>query len=250
MRIKVDLHNHTNFSFDGEMNPRRFVEVYTRLGFGAVAVTDHNTRLGALAVAELDPPFRVIVSCEVKSREGEIIGLFLDRDIPRGLSAIDTAKAIHDAGGLTLLPHPMIDVVPTRIDPRVLPAVLEHIDIIECVNARNADPAFDRDAALVANAYGKARGAGSDAHAISGAGTGYVLMEPFDGPADFLEKLHRGTIVARKREAMARSLVNFAYGNTLGQIRVGRMIRAHRRGVPLRRLWDRRAPLGDKTPGV
>ncbi|KAB2855821.1 MAG: PHP domain-containing protein [Bauldia sp.] len=93
MRIKVDLHNHTNFSFDGEMNPRRFVEVYTRLGFGAVAVTDHNTRLGALAVAELDPPFRVIVSCEVKSREGEIIGLFLDRDIPRGLSAIDTAKA-------------------------------------------------------------------------------------------------------------------------------------------------------------
>ncbi|MCB1154861.1 PHP domain-containing protein [bacterium] len=245
MLIKVDLHNHTTFSFDGEMNPRRFIERYTELGFGAVAVTDHNTRLGALAIRELDPPFKVIVGCEVSTQYGEIIGLFLEKDIKKKMHPLDAAKAIHDAGGITLLPHPFLGI-PTAMKREILPQLLPHIDIVEGLNARGPEPAKDFDSYLWGRYHGLAISGGSDAHSASGAGSGYVLMEDFDGPQDFLEKLRRGTIVTRRREMLYRSAMNLVYGKTYGWLRVQNMIRKHKAGAPLRELWDKNKRARDK----
>ncbi|MCZ7582210.1 MAG: PHP domain-containing protein [Deltaproteobacteria bacterium] len=238
MLIKADLHNHTTFSFDGEMSPRRFVKLYARLGFGAVAVTEHNTILGALAVRDLDPPFKVIVGEEIKSKQGEIIGLFLEKNIRKGMSAVDTAKAIHDQGGLTLLPHPFVYLVPSRMDHRVLPELLPHLDIIENINARAPEPTRDRFSALWSRTLGVTASAGSDAHNAGAVGNGYVLMEDFDDPQDFLEKLGRAAIVSERRESMFRTALNFALGHTWGPPRVFGMIRRYKRGAPIRAVWD------------
>jgi predicted metal-dependent phosphoesterase TrpH len=243
MLIKVDLHNHTCFSFDGEMNPRQFLERYASLGFGAVAVTDHNTRYGALAVRELDPPFKVIVGCEVGSKDGEIIGLFLEKDIRPLMSAVDTAKAIHDAGGLVLVPHPFVKIVHSRIREKVLPALLPHIDIVEGLNARGVVPAEDLEGLLWARARGLPVSAGSDAHLARGAGTGYVLMEDFNGPSDFLENLRAGALVNLARESLLSSGLNYLRGLLFGKSRVRRMKRDLDSGVPLRQLWDDRADI-------
>ncbi len=64
--LRVDLHTHTNYSPDSIMSPRWFVETCRRKGINCVAVTDHNTIRGALAVREL-ADFRVIVGEEIQS---------------------------------------------------------------------------------------------------------------------------------------------------------------------------------------
>ena len=238
MLIKADLHNHTTFSFDGELNPLRFVERYVERGFGAVAVTDHNTCLGALAVRDLDPPFKVIIGSEIKTTGGELIGLFLEKDVKRDMSPVDTAKAIHDAGGLTLLPHPFIKAVLTRMSEHLLPELLPHLDIIEGLNARGANPAEDRDALLWGRQAGLAVSAGSDAHSRSAVGSGFVIMEDFEGPEDFLEKLRAATVVNTRREMLLRAAGNLIYGYAWGVTRVKRMIKKHEEGVPVRDLWD------------
>jgi predicted metal-dependent phosphoesterase TrpH len=49
----------------------------------------------------------VIVGEEVMTAQGEIIGLFLSEAVPAGMTALATAEAIHQQGGLVDVPHPM-----------------------------------------------------------------------------------------------------------------------------------------------
>ena len=103
--VRVDLHNHTHYSPDSILTPKQFVREARRRRLDVVAVTDHNTIRGALAVREL-ADFPVIIGEEVRSEDGEILGLFLSEEIPKGLSAGDTIARIKDQGGIVGVPHP------------------------------------------------------------------------------------------------------------------------------------------------
>ena len=83
--VRADLHNHTTFSPDSILLPREVVRRAKEVGLDWVAITDHNTVRGGLAVREIADSFNVIVGEEIKSADGEILGLFLAEDIPRGL---------------------------------------------------------------------------------------------------------------------------------------------------------------------
>ena len=74
--MRVDLHTHTEYSSDSELPLEDAVRGWQRAGIDCVAVTDHNTIAGGLALREW-APLRVIVASEVRTCEGEIIGLFL-----------------------------------------------------------------------------------------------------------------------------------------------------------------------------
>ena len=96
---------HTHYSPDSGMSPETLVAKCQKAGLNLIAVTDHNTIDGALAVRSL-APFTVIIGEEVGSAEGEITGLFLTETIPRGLPPVETARRIKDQGGLVSIPHP------------------------------------------------------------------------------------------------------------------------------------------------
>src|SRR3990172_6711596 len=117
---RIDLHTHTHYSPDGIPSPKRFVEACHRKGLTCVAVTDHNTIRGALAVKEI-APFTVIVGEEIRSSEGEIIGLFLGEEVHAGLPAEETIERIRAQAGLVSLPHPLDrfrgGVVPQGLPP-------------------------------------------------------------------------------------------------------------------------------------
>src|SRR2546422_585266 len=98
-RIRIDLHNHTHFSSDSILSPKRFVRECRRRGLDRVAVTDHNTIRGALATRGL-ADFPVIIGEEILTTDGEIIGLFLEGEIPRGLTAAETVERIKAQGGV------------------------------------------------------------------------------------------------------------------------------------------------------
>jgi hypothetical protein len=108
----ADLHIHTTAS-DGMMSPAMVLNyVSTATPLDAVAITDHNTMEGYERAREFHAQYEhfreltLIPGIEISSRAGHIIGLWVDKVIPRGLSAEETIAAIHEQGGLALAPHP------------------------------------------------------------------------------------------------------------------------------------------------
>src|SRR3990172_204249 len=133
--MRADLHAHTHFSRDALTSVDTFAQRYQRAGIDCVAVSDHNNIDGALAVREV-APFRVIIAEEIKSTEGEIIGLFLQETIRKGLTPEDTVRAIKEQGGLVLVPHPFDRTRRSVIRESALLRILPQVDVIEVFNAR------------------------------------------------------------------------------------------------------------------
>jgi predicted metal-dependent phosphoesterase TrpH len=191
--IRADLHSHTHFSRDGWISPERYVRQAVKRGIDCAAVSDHNNIVGATEVAKI-APFRVIVAEEIKSSEGEIIGLFLQEEIPKGLTPEDTVRAIREQGGLVCVPHPFDRVRSSDLTTRALLRIVHEVDIIEVFNSRTSLTMDNDRARRFARKFGKAMSAGSDAHWHPEIGTAWVHMPDFDGPTDFLDKLRAGEI--------------------------------------------------------
>src|SRR5207302_9452464 len=127
----------------------------------------------------------VIPGEEIKTAgQGEVIGLFLSEEIPRGMSFADTVAAIRAQDGLVYLPHPF-DRLHSIPDPATLQRHLADIDVFEVYNARLLFEAYNEEALRFARKYNLTMGAGSDAHVLQGVGTGALRMRAFDGPEEF-----------------------------------------------------------------
>ena len=195
--MRIDLHTHTLYSHDSELPLDVAVRGWQREGIDCVAVTDHNTIAGALALREW-APLRVIVANEVRTREGEIIGLFLQDDIPRGLTPEATVRRIRAQGGLVMIPHPFDRFRRSRLAEQALMRILSEVDIIEVFNARTAFGWDNRRAERFAMAHGLTQAAGSDSHTAHELGRAYVEMADFTTPQEFLTALRAGSLVKRK----------------------------------------------------
>jgi len=202
--IVADLHMHTSWSHDCSIEVPELLDHAEAEGLGAIAVTDHNVFGGALEAVALarDRDLIVIPGEEVKTDgQGEVIGLFLEREIPRGLPFADTLAAIREQGGLVYLPHPF-DRMHSIPDPATLHRHLPEIDVFEVYNARLLFEAYNDEALRFARKYGLIAGAGSDAHVLQGIGTGAVRLRRFDGPEEFLLAL-RGAEILRRPKSLA-----------------------------------------------
>ena len=188
--VRVDLHSHTRYSFDSAMPPAVLVDRCVRRGITCLAVTEHNTIAGALAVREI-APFKVIVGEEIKTNRGEIIGLFLREEVPRGLSPQETVERIRSQGGLVAVPHPYDRFRGSRLKEEVLDLLADQFDIMEAFNARTTLLRDSQRAEAFGRAHGHALGIGSDSHTPIEIGGAYIEMEDFNlrDTVEFLEKL-------------------------------------------------------------
>jgi predicted metal-dependent phosphoesterase TrpH len=200
--IEVDLHMHTDHSPDCATPVEVLLETARDRGLGAIAVTDHNEVSGALEAAriatEMDD-LKVIVGEEVKTAEqGEVIGLFLEEKIPRGMTMAETIAAIRGQGGLVYVPHPF-DRFHSVPDYEHLLDIVEEIDILEVFNPRVALTAFNEEAERFARKYRIVPGAGSDGHVAQALGSVRMRIHEFDGSAEFLEAM-RDADITRKHK--------------------------------------------------
>jgi predicted metal-dependent phosphoesterase TrpH len=202
--IVVDLHLHTSASHDCRVPPTQLLEHAEAEGLGAIAITDHNVFSGAEEVVELARGRDIVVipGEEVKTDgQGEVIGLFLHEEIPRGMSFADTVGAIKEQGGLVYLPHPF-DRMHAIPDPATLHRHLGEIDVFEVYNARLLFETYNDEALRFARKYNLTMGAGSDAHVLQGVGTGALRMRAFDGPEEFLLSLRTAEILRRPKSLL------------------------------------------------
>jgi predicted metal-dependent phosphoesterase TrpH/glycosyltransferase involved in cell wall biosynthesis len=199
--IVADLHLHTSWSHDCSIQVDELLDHAEAQGLGAIAVTDHNVFGGALEAMEKARGRRIVVipGEEVKTAdEGEVIGLFLREEIPRGMSFGDTVAAIRAQGGLVYVPHPF-DRLHAIPPPETLHRHLAEIDVLEVYNARLLFEAYNEEALRFARKYNLTPGAGSDAHVLAGVGTGAVRMHLFSGPEEFLVSLHDAEVLRRPK---------------------------------------------------
>ena len=199
--ILCDLHTHTSWSHDCRVEVGELLEHAELEGLGAIAVTDHNALGGALEALELarGRDLVVVPGEEVKTAgQGEVIGLFLTEEIPRGLSFADTIAAIRSQGGLVYLPHPF-DRLHAIPDAPTLHRHLADIDVFEVYNARLLFDAYNDEALRFATKYNLTMGAGSDAHVLQGLGTGVLRMRAFEGPEEFLISLRSAQVLRRPK---------------------------------------------------
>jgi predicted metal-dependent phosphoesterase TrpH len=200
--IEVDLHMHTDHSPDCATPVEVLLETARDRGLGAIAVTDHNEVSGAheaRRIAERMGDIKVIVGEEVKTAEqGEVIGLFLEEKIPRGMTMAETIAEIRRQGGLVYVPHPF-DRFHSVPDYEHLMDIVEEIDVLEVFNPRVALTAFNEEAERFAHKYRIVPGAGSDSHVAQGLGSVRVRIHDFDGPEEFLEAM-RDADITRKHK--------------------------------------------------
>ena len=141
----------------------------------------------------------MIVAEEVKTAEqGEVIGLFLEEKIERGMTMAETIAEIRRQGGLVYVPHPF-DRLHSVPDYEHLLDIVEEIDILEVFNPRVALTAFNEEAERFAAKYRIVPGAGSDSHVAQGLGSVMIRLHDFDGPEEFLEAMRDADIVRKHK---------------------------------------------------
>ncbi|HSK92757.1 MAG TPA: PHP-associated domain-containing protein [Candidatus Angelobacter sp.] len=184
----ADFHIHTRFSRDSILAEEKFIRVAIERGLTHVAVTNHNNVEGAIAVRDkvaelgLEDRLTVILGEEVSTADGEVVGLFLTKTIPRGLSANETADEIHRQGGLVSIPHPFDPFRGSHIKEGPLRNLAEmgKIDTIEVFNCRVTFQRHNLEAAEFAQRYGIPGIAASDSHSSFEIAMAFNAMPAFE----------------------------------------------------------------------
>jgi predicted metal-dependent phosphoesterase TrpH len=207
--LRVDLHTHTHYSPDALTAPTAFIDACLARGVNCVAVTDHNTIRGAVAMRDAFP-LKIIVGEEIRTLDGEIIGLFLKEDVPPRLSADQTVKLIKEQGGLVSIPHPFDRLRRKSLSEEAALRVADSIDIFETFNARVTFSRDNQRAQRFAQDHNLLIAAVTDAHTPGELGRSYVEVPDFDGPDEFLKSLKRARLVTHTASPFVHAMSYWA----------------------------------------
>ena len=181
---KSDLHIHTTYSMDGTATVREALESARRAGLDVIAITDHDEVRGSLEARALSTEYgiQVIPGAEVSTSEGHLIVLFIERNIPSGMSLIDTLICVREMGGMAIAAHPD-HPIPSSISLQSILKALEHPQTrealygLEVYNMNPTHSPFNARSQKAAVDLPLARIASSDAHIASMIGAGTTHFE-------------------------------------------------------------------------
>lgn len=137
-KYKYEFHIHTWFSKDSLLNKWVLLFRCKMTGMDGIAITDHNS----LRSQKYGSFFKrrgidIIQGEEIMTTEGEIIGLFLKKEISPMMSPEMTVSAIKKQGGMVYIPHPYdAKRRKTILSDEARERILVDIDFIEKYNAR------------------------------------------------------------------------------------------------------------------
>jgi len=220
-RYFVDLHCHTNASFDSLSDPRKVVTAAATRGLTHLAITDHDRIDGALRARDAAPAeLTVIVGEEVHTVDGDLIALFLDRAVDPHRSARETIEAVRAQGGLVGIPHPFDRFRGSMLtDPR-LEGMAQLVDWVEAHNARVVGGSGNERAQQFARDMGLPGIAVSDAHSVLEVGVAYTALNVDPStPQGLLAALTNVELVPGRASYIVRTLtplaklINRARGN-------------------------------------
>jgi len=177
--MMIDCHCHTIYSkhwfwgYDALNNPREVIKAAIKKGLNGIAITDHNTVKGSLVAKKISKSFKgfkIITGSEIRTKEGEILGLDIKKDVLINLSLKEAIEKVHDLGGIAVAPHPFGSYIFRRcVREKAIKA-----DVIEVFNSTLYKGA-NKKALILAEKFKKAKTAGSDAHSIREIGNAGII---------------------------------------------------------------------------
>ncbi len=194
--LTIELHSHTEASGDCLMRPADIVRTCRLKGIDRLAVTDHNTIAGALAVHALAPELAIIGE-EVMTTQGELLAYFVQETVPPGLSPVETITRLRAQGAAISVSHPFDRLRHGAWQASDLAAILPLVDAIEVFNARCIYPEDNARALAFAVKHAMLGTVGSDAHSHMELGRAVLRVEAAETPADLVAGFTSGQPVTR-----------------------------------------------------
>jgi predicted metal-dependent phosphoesterase TrpH len=194
--LTVELHCHTEASEDCLVRPKDLARVCRARGLARVAVTDHNTLLGARAAQALDPDL-IIVGEEIMTTQGELLAFFVAEAVPAGLSPAEAVARLRAQGAAISVSHPFDRLRRGAWREADLAALLPLVDAVEVFNARCVYPEDNARALAFAREHSTLGSVGSDAHSLPEYGRAVHQMRRAASPADLVAGWRDGGTVTR-----------------------------------------------------
>ena len=214
-RAFIDLHSHTSASFDSLASPRSVVRAAASRGLTHLAITDHDRIDGALEARDIAAreglSLTVLVGQEIQTRDGDLIGVFLDRPIPSGLDPFDAIEAVRAQGGLVGIPHPFDRFRGSLLGAGQVEGLAPLVDWVESHNARIMIGNGNQRAAEFAAEHRLAGIAVSDAHSVLEIGVAYVALDGDpSAPAGLRTALPTAELVTGRATVFVRAVTPIA----------------------------------------
>lgn len=195
-KYKIDLHLHSTLSHDGGIDFKDIENIFRNQILDQIAITDHNEIDFALKMSQKFPG-KIIVGEEIKTKQGEIIGLFLTKKIKKGMTLAETIHAIRDQQGLCFLPHPY-STRRNGIGGFLLQVYYDMVDFIEGYNQRAILGLSNKKALKFCKDHSLIYVSNSDAHSIKGVGKVYNMVDEICVKENLLQQLKNAEHVTHR----------------------------------------------------
>lgn len=196
---KVELHCHSNASRCSNLSPDAIIANCHKKNIQAIAVTDHNSIQGAMRLEKKSKgKLRVIMGSEILTKEGEITGYFLSKDIPPMLSIADAIRKIKEQKGIVGIPHAGDAHRKKAVSLKIVKENIKNIDCLEVFNSRTLSKQHNEKIRRLAENLRIPQYVGSDAHFACEIGKSYVVMKPWNSPDEFLDNLKNANLCPHK----------------------------------------------------
>ena len=212
-RAFLDLHCHTSASFDSLSDPVKVARAAANRGLTHLAITDHDRIDGALRARDAAPDgLTILVGQEVKTTDGDLIAVFIERPIALGLPARAAIEAVREQGGLVGMPHPFDQFRGSLMRDARLVSLMPSVDWIEVHNARLVGSGNEK-AGEAARDHERPGVAVSDAHTILEVGVAYSVLDGDPStPAGLLAALPGAQLVTGRASYAVRLWTPLAKG--------------------------------------
>ena len=202
--LRIDLHVHSEDSYDGHEPVDLILEHAADIGLDAVVVTDHDVMGESIRAAELAPAYGLvgIPGVEVSTAHGHLLAVGVDRMPPHRHPFDETVAWIRDHGGVAVVPHPF-----QRSRHGVRRRYVGDCDAVEVFNAWLFTGYRNRRARQFAAEHGYPGVAASDAHTLEYVGRAFSEIDVGDVPREavtgdhILDAIRDGETSVRGRRA-------------------------------------------------
>jgi predicted metal-dependent phosphoesterase TrpH len=189
---KIDLHTHSIISYDGGIVPQEYERLLQTKVLDVIAITDHN-EISLAQRLHKSLGGQIIVGEEIGTKDGEIIGLFLQEKVSPGGSVLETIGEIAQQGGIVYVPHPF-EVFRKGLKQEHVEKAADKIDIIEVFNGRGRWRNKNALAEAFAQKHALARAASSDSHGHAGIGWTYSVVYQLPNRKNLVSLLQNGQL--------------------------------------------------------
>ncbi|MDP9266084.1 MAG: CehA/McbA family metallohydrolase [Chloroflexota bacterium] len=204
---RADLHLHSDVS-DGLSSPAEILDAAEAARLDVIAITDHDDIRASFALRDVaaarGSSVAVVPGIEVTTRSGHLLALFVESDIPMLRPLAETITAVHRAGGVAIVPHPL-SYLTFSVGETALRRMAESGEterLVDAIELRNPSYAGRVRAVrarwLNAHVLRVAETGSSDAHHANLVGTAWTEF-PGRSPEDLRRALALRTTVARGR---------------------------------------------------